>query len=301
MNELTVIPSYDEGIVKYITDFKIIVNGVQRFGYNGIRFVRHYYSYFNEKEIKNFIRQFIFKTYVIADKTRFIRHDPLKALWVLQEKYNDIDFNKYIVEKEEKRYSRKYHQYNIFNIDKLNISEWKVGVKYKIDDLVVYNKQKYVVLKNHKSESCKNPCSDNYFSCNSLFGGMLQIELIVKYIEVREQIISFLEQKIGSNEYIEELKQLFNTDKNCASFEEYLDLNSKRLFKLFTDNDITFEETEKQKQRRKEFLEKIDHKKASEVVRCKKCRKPLSRDYRDKWICVNINCEDYERRNYKMR
>lgn len=53
----------------------------------------------------------------------------------------------------------------------------------------------------------------------------------VTYLEIRESIVSYLEQKLEKNDNLDEFKSLFGK-KGGLSFDEYLDLKTKQLLDL---------------------------------------------------------------------
>jgi len=68
--------------------------------------------------------------------------------------------------------------------------------------------------------------------------GLLRYEFEIHYKLVREEIVSFIEQKFGRNAETEKLKELFICDKQL-SFQEYLDKKSKMLCNLDLSNCIS--------------------------------------------------------------
>ena len=71
----------------------------------------------------------------------------------------------------------------------------------------------------------------------------------VEYWEVREQIISYIEQKVGKSKKLEELKDLFS-EGNTMSFEEYLNKKSKQLSEMDCEGYLKMlnEDTEKRRE-----------------------------------------------------
>lgn len=57
---------------------------------------------------------------------------------------------------------------------------------------------------------------------------MDSFHLEISYLKIREQIVSYIEQKIGKSRDLEELKKLFSSN-NSLTFEDFLDKKSKLL------------------------------------------------------------------------
>jgi len=80
--------------------------------------------------------------------------------------------------------------------------------------------------------------------------------LTIRYTEVREQVISYIEQSIGKTKKLEIVKKLFVSDKNCETYEDYLKQKSKQLLSLDLDN--TFGLTEQMQKRKEELLKQYE-------------------------------------------
>lgn len=57
----------------------------------------------------------------------------------------------------------------------------------------------------------------------------------IKYIKVREQIISYLEQTIGLKAEVKILKELFKNNNNCDSFDDYIKRKTNYLLNINLD------------------------------------------------------------------
>jgi hypothetical protein len=105
---------------------------------------------------------------------------------------------------------------------------------YPIIDILKYFKQEYPVLiydrflsKIIEEEHIIDSIGDNY-----------SVIFCIKYLKIREQIISYIEQKINvSDNKIDELKDIFNINhSNTDTFEEYLDKKAKYLLNLNSEH-----------------------------------------------------------------
>jgi len=69
------------------------------------------------------------------------------------------------------------------------------------------------------------------FECDELL-------IVVKYKKIREEIVSYIEQKIGRTKELEELKELFSCD-NTLSFDEFINRKSKFLTEINLDDYVS--------------------------------------------------------------
>ena len=81
-------------------------------------------------------------------------------------------------------------------------------------------------------------------------------KIVIKYLEFREQIVSFIEHKIGKNDKLDKIKTLFNSDNRYEDYNSFLDAKAKYLSKLNLDN--MFGETEQMKKRKEEILKQYE-------------------------------------------
>ena len=82
---------------------------------------------------------------------------------------------------------------------------------------------------------------------------MEELSYSILYLEIREPVISFLEQKYSTKSiYVEEAKLLFQNISNCSNMEEYVDRKIKELGNLDLENCIESKNRElKEKWRKK--------------------------------------------------
>ena len=77
----------------------------------------------------------------------------------------------------------------------------------------------------------------------------------VTYLQIREPIISYIEQKVGKSKELEELKKLFSSQSNL-SFDEYLEEKSKYLLNLDLDKEFADSLNRDTERKRKQKLNK---------------------------------------------
>lgn len=215
-NQLVVVPDWNPNNIKYIQNLCVYKNGEiliedeQKPFYD---FVGFNLSFNTLKKLKKRLTilysKYIFKNYYYKSRkgtgysTYVEFYDPLDYLKNLIEKNDSLNFDRFITEKQE-----------------------KFSFMYPIIGGKINHQKQHLFFENIPLDLDKiegKVLEDNE---------MVHFSITIDYIEIREAIISYIEQKIeGERERLDELKKLFN-QTNTLSFDDYLNEKSKSLLEL---------------------------------------------------------------------
>lgn len=132
-------------------------------------------------------------------------------------------FSKFIYRTQRINRKKAIHKYSKHYIDPLECL-WTIVQKYP-----KLNHDKFIKEHSQREEI---PKYDLDYAFDSFF-------IDIKYIVIREQIISYIEQTIGQSKELDMLKELFNTCNNKQiSFQKYINDKAKHLMSLNYDNYI---------------------------------------------------------------